>query len=52
MVYIKCHMDNMYSEIDMANRYIHLKVNCFYKQVHTAITDVSNMWDIDGFIQD
>ena len=29
MVYIKDHMDNMYSEIDMVSRYINLKVNCF-----------------------
>ena len=49
MVYIKDHMDNMYSEIDMVSGYINLKVNCFYKQVDTATTDVANTWDTVRF---
>ena len=50
MVYIKDHMDNIYSEIDMVSRYINLNVNCFYKQVDTATTDVANMWDTAWFL--
>ena len=38
-------MDSRYSEIDMLSRYMNVKVNCFYIQVDTATTNITNMLD-------
>ena len=49
MVYIKDHMDNIYSEIYTVSRCMNVKVNCFYSQVDTTTTNVANMSDWPWF---